>query len=63
MENPVIRAYTKAYKTHNARVRYGMMTKEEFLSWSKAARWRRDECIAGKMSPEDFQAWLDHDKT
>ncbi len=63
MENPVVRAYTKAYKTHNARVRYGIMTKEEFQSWSKQARWRRDECTAGKMSLEDFQAWLDSDKT
>lgn len=63
MENPIIRAYTKAYKTHNARVRYGMMTKEEFQSWSRAARWRRDECVAGKLSLEDFQAWLDRDKT
>jgi hypothetical protein len=48
MENPVIRAYTKAYKTHNARVRYGMMTKEEFQSWSKAARWRRMNASRGK---------------
>lgn len=50
------------YKAHNARVRYGTMTKAEFTAWSKEARAKRADCVAGKLSFEDFVAWLDSDK-
>ena len=46
----------------NARVRYGTMTKAEFTAWSKDARAKRADCVAGKLSLEDFVAWLDSDK-
>ena len=38
------------------------MTKEEFSQWSKEAREKRDLCVAGKLSLEEFVAWLDQDK-
>lgn len=62
MENPAIREYKRSYKAHNARVRYGIMTREEFNKWSEAARAKRDQCVAGELSLEDFVAWLDSDK-
>ena len=62
MKNPATREFTRSYKAHNARVRYGTMSKAEFTAWSKTAREKRDACIAGKLSFEDFVAWLDSDK-
>ena len=59
MKNPATREFTRSYKAHNARVRYGTMTKAEFTAWSKTAREKRDACVAGKLSLEDFVAWLD----
>ena len=38
------------------------MTKAEFTAWSKEARAKRADCVAGKLSFEDFVAWLDSDK-
>lgn len=61
-ENPAIREYKRSYKAHNARIRYGIMTREEFSAWSKEARSRRDDCVAGKTSLKDFVAWLDSDR-
>ena len=61
-EHPAVRDYKRSYKTHNARIRYGLMTKEEFQAWSVKARAMRDLCLAGKLSLEEFQAWLEHDK-
>jgi len=62
MKNPATREFTRSYKAHNARVRYGTMSKAEFTAWSKTAREKRDACVAGKLSLEDFVAWLDSDK-
>ena len=62
MKNPATREFTRSYKAHNARERYGTMTKAEFTAWSKDARAKRADCVAGKLSLEDFVAWLDSDK-
>ena len=62
MKNPAAREFTRSYKAHNARVRYGTMSKAEFSAWSKTAREKRDACVAGKLSFEDFVAWPDSDK-
>jgi hypothetical protein len=62
MKNPATREFTRSYKAHNARVRYGTMSKVEFTVWSKTAREKRDACVAGKLPLEDFVAWLDSDK-
>ncbi len=62
MEDPAMREYKRSYKTHNARIRYGIMTREEFTAWSVEARAKRDLCTAGKLPLEEFVAWLNSDK-
>ena len=62
MEEPAAKAYSKAYKTHNARIRYGLMTRWEFQDWAIKAREKRDLCLDGKLSLEEYEAWLESDK-
>lgn len=62
MVDPIMQAYKRSYKTHNARIRYGYSTKEEFAAWSKEARAMRDKCLAGEISLDEFTEWLDSDK-
>ena len=59
---PAIKEYKRSYKAHNARIRYGLMTREEFDKWAAEAREKRDACVAGKLPLEGFVAWLDSDK-
>ena len=61
-EDPAVKEYKRSYKAHNARIRYGLMTREEFSEWSLEARKRRQLCVEGKLSLEDFVAWLDSDR-
>ena len=58
LEDPINQAYTRAYKTRNARIRYGTMTREEFEKWSVEARERRDRCLAGLLDFTEFEKWL-----
>ena len=60
--DPIMQAYKRSYKTHNARIRYGYSTKEEFAAWSKEARAMRDKCLAGEITLDEFTEWLDSDK-
>lgn len=62
LDEPAIREYKRSYKAHNARIRYKAMTREEFNAWSIEARKRRDQCLAGEISLQEFVAWLDSDK-
>ncbi len=61
-ENPANKEYKRAYKTRNARIRRGLMTRDEFNAWAEEARQRRDECLDGKITLEELIAWLDQDK-
>jgi hypothetical protein len=58
-ENPILEAYSKAYKRFNSRTRAKKMTQGEFLNWSEQARKLRDECLAGELPLEEFTAWLE----
>jgi len=58
-ENPVVNAYSKAYKKRFAWIKYHKTTKEAFYEWSEQARALRDKCLAGKISLEEYRAWLD----
>ena len=58
LEDPINQAYTRAYKTRNARIRYGSMTRKEFEKWSAEARERRDRCLAGLLDFTEFEKWL-----
>lgn len=56
--DPVHKAYSRAYKTHFARIKYRKITKEEFTIWSERARDMRDKTLAGEVSLVDFEQWL-----
>ena len=62
VEEPAVKEYKRAYKTHFARIAYGRMTEEDFRAWSEKARQLRDECRDGRLSLVEFIAWLDSDK-
>jgi len=57
-ENPAIKAYNRAYKTHFARIKYKHMTKAEFQSWAETARKFRDEVLDGKLDLDEYVHWL-----
>ena len=61
-ENPVNKEYKRAYKTRNARVRAGTMTRDEFNVWVKEAKAKRDACLAEEITLKELIAWLDKDK-
>ena len=58
-EDPILVAYSKAYKRFNSRTRAKKMTQTEFLNWSEQARKLRDQCMAGELSFDEFVAWLE----
>lgn len=58
-ENPILEAHKKAYRRFNSRTRTKKMTQSEFMAWSDEAARKRDECLAGKLSFDDFVAWLE----
>jgi len=58
-ENPILKAHKKAYRRFNSRVRNKKMTQTEFLNWSNEASNKRDMCLAGEISFDDFIAWLE----
>ena len=58
-ENPILEAHKKAYRRFNSRVRAKKMTQSEFMAWSDEASRKRDECLAGELSFDEFVAWLE----
>lgn len=58
LSNPITRAYNRAYKTHNARIRYGTMTREEFKDWVAEAKHLRNACQSGDIALDRFEKWL-----
>ena len=58
-ENPVWDVYKKAYRRLNSRTRNKKMTQEDFLAWSDEAGRKRDECLAGNLGFDEFEAWLE----
>ena len=58
VENPVVKAYSKAYKKRFAWIKYKKITKEAFYEWSEQARAMRDKCLKGEISLEEYKEWL-----
>jgi hypothetical protein len=58
-ENPILEAHKKAYRRFNSRVRTKKMTQNEFRMWSDEAAGKRDACLAGELSFEEFVVWLE----
>ena len=50
--------YMKAYKRMHSRIKYGMITKEQFHEWNKQADGKLLMCESGELSLEDFKVWL-----
>jgi len=48
-ENPEYKIYSRAYKSHFARIKYKRMTKEEFKVWAEQAREMRDKVTRGEL--------------
>ena len=57
-DDPVYAEFQKAYKRNHSRRRVGTMTANDFYEWSEEARRLRGECEAGKLTVEEFRAWL-----
>lgn len=57
-ENPEYAAYSRAYKTHFARIKSKRLTKEYFQEWAEEARGLRDKVSAGAMTLEEYVEWL-----
>jgi hypothetical protein len=58
-ENPALKAYSKEYKKRFAWIKYGKIPREAFYEWAEEARKRRDLCVKGEISIEDFKLWLE----
>jgi len=58
-ENPILEAHKKAYRRFNSRARNKKMTLTEFMEWSDEAARKRDDCMAGRLSFDEFVAWLE----
>lgn len=53
-----LQIYNRAYKTHFARVRNGIMSKSDFNLWCITAKENLKNTREGKMPVNDFEKWL-----
>ena len=60
--NPIYRAYSQAYRRLDSQKRVGSITNRQFNEWSYKASIKRDECVEGKISLEEFTEWLNKTK-
>ena len=60
--NPIHEAHLKAYRRMNSKARTRRIAQGEFLAWSDESREKRDACLNGELSLEEFALWLDADK-
>ena len=61
-ENPILEAHKTAYRRFNSRTRAKKMSQEEFMLWSEEAAQKRDACLAGELSFDEFVIWLEQDR-
>ena len=57
--DPIHKAYIKAYRRMDSRQRANLITKAEFKDFGKTARAERQRCYNGEITLEQFQTWLD----
>lgn len=50
--------YMKAYKRMHSRIKYGMITKDEFKQWNLKANDILRLCDSGEVPLEEFKQWL-----
>lgn len=57
-EDEALKIYTRAYKTHSARVRKKKMTEEDLENWRINAKKKLNEVRSGTLDIAAFQEWL-----
>lgn len=57
-EDEALKLYTRAYKTHFARVRKKKMTQEDFSDWCSNAKGNLNKVRRGELAISTFQEWL-----
>lgn len=58
-DNKAIALYNKYYKRYSARVKVRQIKESDFKAWKYQALTKRDECIDGKITVEEYEAWLE----
>lgn len=58
-ENPALPIYSKYYKRYAARVRSRQIKEADFKKWKFQALAKRDECSDGKITVEEYVAWME----
>ena len=56
--NP-LSVYQKYYKRYFARVQAGSLKRDKFKQWQYAAVQKRDDCLGGTLTLDEFENWLD----
>lgn len=57
-DDRVFMAYRREYKKRNAWMQTGKLEQGQYDAWCQQAKAMRDNCSAGKLSFEDYTAWL-----
>ena len=53
------RLYKKYYKRYFARIRAGTIKDRDFRCWNGTASCKRDDCLEGMITTEEFENWLE----
>ena len=54
-----LNVYQKYYKRYFARIQSGALKREKFKQWQYEAVQKRDDCLGGTLSLEEFTVWLE----
>lgn len=57
-EDEALNIYTRAYKTHHARVKKEKMSQSDFTEWCDEAKTKLEKARTGELDIADFQKWL-----
>ncbi len=57
-DDEVFKLYRREYKKRFARIKAGKVLPEEVYAWGEKAREKKAECEEGKITLEEFEAWL-----
>lgn len=58
-DNPAINIYNKYYKRYSARVKVHTILEDDFKKWKYQAVTKRDECMDGKITEDEFIKWME----
>ncbi len=58
-DNPAIKIYNKYYKRYSARVKVHTILEDDFKKWKYQAVTKRDECMDGKITEDEFNQWME----